>query len=259
MSRVLILGSSYDSLLAAHAASMLGHDVKIVSDTPGAEFEPGPNLLLNPIPLIDVAGAPLKVEVRGDPDVWMDKLTNQGGGGREPEEVDLEDGRMVFDSRATLEQLAAMYQPYVQVEERGIGHKDVIRLMEKYTPDITFSGLDKDEICGNREHSFQAAAIVVMAPPKPTVLNQSYLTVSGDTDDAWAMEYSVFGAQGRVYGGHKHPPVAKHKLAGLILPQGTNCDCFAADISPVGRLGAWEARSPRHRSFYRPFATLDHA
>lgn len=257
MSRVLVLGSGFDSLLAAHAASMLGHDVRIVSDQLVAEFEPGPNLLLNPIPLIDVAGAPLAVGGPSNMNVLLDKLLNQGSHGRGPEEIGLEDGRAVYASRATLEQLATFYQPYVQVEERGIGHKDVIRLIEKYTPDITFSGLAKDEICGNREHTFQAAALVVMDPPNPTTLLKNYLNFSGDTDEAWAMEFSIFGAQGRVYGGHKHPPVASHKLSGYVLPQGTNCDCFAAEISAVGKLGAWDPHFPRHRSFYRPFATLD--
>jgi hypothetical protein len=99
-----------------------------------------------------------------------------------------------------------------------------------------------------------------MQPPNPggPYALPDYIELSGDTDQAWAMEYSAFGRQGRVYGGHKHPPVAAHKLAGYVLPQQTNCDCFTT-ITGVGRLGAWDAAWQRHRSFYRPFAELDRA
>lgn len=255
--KVLIFGHSFDSLLACHAASMAGHDVKLyVESNPALIFESGPNLLLQPIPLVEMRGARLNFsDGNGDPDVFMDKLVNQGGAGRGPEGYDTEliDGMPIYDGRNVYEQLIELYMPYAQ-ELGALGGREAIRLIQDFQPDETFSGIDRDELCVNNEHNFQAAAVVTMVSPNQSD-EKPFLTFNGERGIAWAMEYKIFGPTYRAYGAGKQPPVSGDKLGGYIIPQGHNCDCNPL-LDYVGLLGAWDHKWRRHKSFYAPFAKL---
>lgn len=254
MSRVLVLGSGFDSLLAAHAAAMLGHDVKIYAEEHVEETHLASGLLMAAIPMIDAPMAWLRIEQVGEADGFMDKLLNQGGAGHEPEGIEW-DGRAVFDGVATYRWLRDTYLGYATLVPGGIGAKEVRKIIADLQPDHTFSGIDRDEICGDRNHSFAAAAVVTM--PSFSSSPAVNVTFNGDPDEAWAMSVNAFGEGWRAYGAHRHPPVSKEKKSGYILPQGMSCDCHVADVTFVGKLGAWDPQWRRHRSFFSPFARMD--
>lgn len=259
--RVAILGSGFDSLLAAHAASVLSHDVRIFSEHYEPEQLVGPQILRAPIPMAPAKMQAIYPTTKGSADVLLDKLFNQGGRGREPEGIDppIKSGTMLWDAKATYEWLWETYSSYIQVSD-GIGFNEVGIIRQ--SADYLISGIDKDELCGKRnEHSFNAAAIICMRPKrlqKEEDLN--FLYFSGDPDEAYAIESHLFGENWRCYGSHKQPPISRDKLSGYIIPQGLHCDCHAP-MSPtsmdlVGKLGAWDSRWQRHDSFYQTFENL---
>lgn len=258
-----ILGNGFDSLLAAHAASVLSHDVLIFSEEPKPENLVGPQILRAPIPMVPAAMAPVITEQRGDPDVFMEKMLNRGGRGKEPEGInpEIKPGTMLWDAQATYNWLWETYGRFTRKIEKGIGYNDVLAIKDGWKIDYLISGIDKDELCGKRnEHSFDAAMIVCMRSPVIAKEAHNFLQFNGDPDASWAIESHLFGESIRCYGKHNHPPVSAHKLTGYILPQGYHCDCHAP-MSPtsmdlVGKLGAWDLRWERHDSFYKTFENL---
>ena len=258
--KVLILGATFDSLLAAHAASILGHDPYIIDETDQQEPLRGPQFLRAPIPMIPATARAVRVEHLGDPGVFLEKMLNQGGKGKEPDGInpELADGTMLWDAHATYDWLWETYGKYVHVKKNGIGYVDVMDLQREFAPDYVVSGIDRDELCGNHEHSFAASVVVTMDLPEASEANMyNNVIFSGDPDHAWSIESHLFGKSVRCYGKHKQPPVSADKVAGYIIPQGYNCDCFAVDIDHVGKLGMWDEKWQRHRSFYGTFEALD--
>jgi hypothetical protein len=259
--RVLILGSGFDSLLAAHAASLTGHDPYIVSETDQQETLRGPQILRSPIPMVPAMARAVRVENIGDPEYFLDKLHNQGGRGAEPEGIspELPTGSMLWDAHATNDWLWDTYGKYVHVKKSGIGCADVLELQKEFGADYMISGIDRDELCGKRnEHSFAASVVVTMDLPEAGEANMyNNLIFSGHPDHAWSIESHLFKKSVRCYGKHKQPPISADRLSGYIIPQGFNCDCHAITMDHVGKLGAWDETRTRHRSFYDTFANLD--
>ena len=260
MSRVIVLGAGFDSLLAAHAASVLGHDIHIFASNIKPESLPGHQLLLAPIPMASTHLQPLKFTEKGDPDAWLDKLLNMGGRGYEPEGVGMDlDGRLTWDAHETYNWLVDTYGKHVKEIDGKLGMK-VKDLMDTEKPDFLFSGIDRREFCHEpREHIFQAATVVTMISPSQTSQMLNYIEFSGDPDDAWAIESSLFGTASRTYGAHRHPPVSADKLESYEIPQSTNCSCYSAadNVFQVGKMANWKGTIQRHRSFYSPFSLLD--
>ena len=258
-----ILGNGFDSLLAAHAASVLSHDVLIFSEEPKPENLVGPQILRAPIPMVPAAMAPVETKMFGDPDVFLDKLLNQGGRGKEPEGInpEIKSGTMLWDAQATYDWLWETYGRFTQKIEKGIGYNDVLAIKDGWKVEYLISGVDRDELCGKRnEHSFNAAMIACTDPGPVAMDEPNSLEFNGDTELAWAIESHLFGVNWRCYGAHKQPPISVHKLSGYIIPQGFHCDCHAP-MSPtsmdlVGKLGAWDLRWERHDSFYKTFENL---
>lgn len=263
MSRVLVLGAGFDSLLAAHAASVLGHDVHIfasgVDDVFAKDFLAGAQFLLAPIPMVPAACAPMRFHIEGDPADVLAKLLNQAGTGRAPFGLldGIYDGRMVWDARGTYKWLHETYGQHVQVlkDLRGSAVLDLITV-EK--PDFIISGMPAPVLCQNSiEHSFSiagTASMRMLSADEP-----GYLLFSGHPDDAWAIESCLFGDQWRTYGAHNHPPISADRLLRREIPQLSNCDCADAipNLALVGEMATWNSRWPRHRGFYRTFHELD--
>lgn len=253
MSRVVVFGNGLDALLAVHAASLRNSDVLIYSNLELNEMS-GPQILLAPIPMIEVKCASLSVFQHGDPDDFMHKLLNQNGAGRGPEAYDRDiNETMIWDAAGAYQWLLETYARFITVVPDGIGFKEVRQILEDTKPDTAYSGIDRDDICGDRNHSFAAAKIVTM-PATARPGNQ--ILISGHPDDSWGMETHLFGDSWRHYGEHRHPPVSRDKLSGYIIPQGLSCDCHTEGLDFVGKLGAWDHKWSAHRSFYRPFAAL---
>jgi len=259
--RVLIFGAGFDSLLAAHAASLAGHDPYIVDETDQQEPLRGPQILRAPIPMVPAMARAVRVENIGDLGFFLDKLLNQGGKGKKPEGISptLPDGAMLWDAHATYDWLWETYGKYVHVKKNGIGFTDVVELQKEFRSDYTISGIDRDELCGkHNEHSFAAGVVVTMDLPEAGEANMyNNLIFSGHPDHAWSIESHLFGKSVRCYGKHKQPPISADRLAGYIIPQGFNCDCHALTMDHVGKYGAWDETRMRHRSFYGTFEALD--
>lgn len=254
MSRVVVFGNGLDSLLAAHAASVLGHDVAVYS-SPELEELGGPQILLAPIPMIQTKCASLSVFQHGDPDAFMHKLINQNGAGRGPEAYGRDlDGRMIWDATETYQWLLETYGRFVMIVPGGITAKEIRTILATTEPDYAISGVDRDDVCSDPNHSFAAAKIVTM-PTTPESGN--LIKLSGHPDDSWGIESHLFGDSWRHYSEHRHPPVSRSKLSGYIIPQGYHCDCFALAMDHVGKLGAWDHKWQTHQSFYATFQNLD--
>lgn len=258
--KVLVLGSGFDSLLAAHAASVLSHDVLICARN--AEFEPltGPQILRAPIPMVHAGQAPVLLRQIGDPDTFLDKLYNQGGAGKEFDGInpELVTGTMLWDAVGTYEWLFETYGRFINTFDGGIKFKDVKAIKDDVGAEYVISGIERAVLCGDRQHSFAAARVVTM--PVASSSGAS-ITYSGDTDDPWVIESHLFGHGWRSYGAHRHPPVSPERLNDYIIPQGFNCQCHApmseTSMDLVGQLGAWDPKWKRHESFYNTFANLD--
>lgn len=252
MSKVIILGTSLEGLLAGHAAALAGHDTYFIEeeDVPG-----GLDFLAAPIPMTNAAAIPLHVRDKGEGPVFFQKLSGTGSGKviKLPFPGVYSSGLPVWNPLEVFEQLTAMYKGFFHAPgKNGIDDELVAALAADAK---IFSAVQKPAICQNiDEHTFSWAGLVRM----PAVKNPDghEIMLSGDRDDPWAIEGSTFFGSYRIYSHSNCPPVSSDKVVQDFIPLKTNCDCFP-DIVPVSGAAAWVSDYRTHRAFYSTFAALD--
>lgn len=249
--RVLIWGKDFHALAAAHAAALLGHDVLIYGDnTPEALTAPTP--LYMPLPGIPARSDILDINFIGQPDGYADKLVNQGGAGRYPEDY-MAGGRTVYDLGQTHAWLIETYGSYIK-HAGQYGAAALRAAIGELQPAMVFSSVPKPLLCSDRQHTILGAPVKHMAVASDR--EGAKITYNGDNDAPWAIDTTLFGSSWRTYGAHLAPPLSEDKFTEDVLPQHSSCDCFEDDVTFLGPLGRWDVRTRLHQSFYRTAAQL---
>lgn len=250
MSKVIVLGTNLEGLLAGHAAAMAGQDLYFIEeeDMPG-----GLDFLAAAIPMTSAAAVPLHIEQKGESPFFYQKLSGSGSGKSIPLPLDKMDGRPAWNPMEVFEQLTAIYAPYFHAPGKdGIDDTLAAGLAKDAT---IISAVQMPAICQNiDEHTFSWAGLVRM----PAVKNPDghQIVLSGDLDDPWAIEGATFFGSYRIYSHTNYPPVSSDKVTRDFLPLKTNCDCFP-NIMKVSAAARWDSNYPTHRAFYETFEAMD--
>lgn len=254
MSKVIVLGTTLEGLLAGHAASIAGADVYFVTEGDETKGPPGGlDFLAAPIPMTTARAVPLSVDRKGEGAFFYQKLSGSGSGKPIELPVSEMDGRPVWDPKETYDQLHSIYSPFFhEPGPDGISPEFVSALAGDAK---IISAVQMPSICtAVDDHTFSWAGLVRM----PAVRNPDghLITMSGDLDDAWAIEGSTFFGSYRVYSATNYPPVSSDKVTRDYLPLKTNCKCWP-DIIKVSAGALWDSNYPTHHAFYRTFEVLD--
>lgn len=246
--KVIILGTDLPALLAGHAAALSGHDTFFVAD--GEPTAPGGlDFLSRPIPMADADLAELSVKEKGESMFFYRRL--RGGGSGKPFNLPFDgaDGLLVWDPGQVYEQLVMIYGKTFREGPPGGITAEFVKMLASDAK--VFSSVQAPAICEQAEdgegHDFSWASVV----QKPHVANPDghEIMLSGDLDEAWAIQGSTFFGMYRIYPADSAPPIASDKLVRDYFPLKTNCDCHP-EVRRVGRAAAWDSGYQLHRAFY---------
>lgn len=249
-SKVIVLGTNLEGLLAGHAATLAGRDVYFIEET---DVPGGLDFLAAPIPMTVADAVPLRVELVGDEPFFYQKLSGTGSGKKIELPFGDSNGLPVWNPLQVFEQLTEIYGRFFHSPgDSGIDPELVGSLASDAQ---IISAVQMPAICKEvDDHTFSWAGLVRM----PAVQNPDGHTISlsGDLDHPWAIQGATFFGSYKIYNVHDKPPVSEDKIVRDFLPLKTNCDCWP-DVLKVSDAAQWNSKYPTHRAFYRTFDTLD--
>jgi hypothetical protein len=258
---ILILGCGPAGLLAAHAAAMWGHDIKIVSKRRKSEMF-GAQYLHKPIVDLDCGRSRIiKYELRGTPEGYRNKVYGPKYNGTvSPEE--LEDVHVGWNIRAAYDHLWEMYGGYV-INELVSGNdlKEGGKLAE-LGADLVVSSIPAPMMCVKpEEHGFASEEVWAIgdAPERGTfdpikAAEPNSVVCNGEPDIGWYRSANVFGLSTTEWPGKRRPPF--EGVAQVVKPLKTTCDCFPL-VMRVGRYGKWQKGVLSHTAFDDVYKKLD--
>lgn len=251
MSKVIVLGTNLEGLLAGHAASIAGHEVYFIEQTD----EPvGLDFLSAPIPMLQLEAKPLYVSGEGESGDFFGKLTD----GLVTKHFDLpfttvDAGAPIWNPGQAFLQLQEIYGAYFQAGDRDIDDEFVASLASDAT---IISSVQLPAICKEPDdHTFSWTGLVTMAGGADGT-GRAEIKAIGDRDIPAAIIGGTFFGPKKIYPHGRFPPVSADKLQKSMLPLKTNCDCWP-DMIKVGSAAAWNPGYRTHRAFYDVFEKLD--
>lgn len=251
---ILILGCGPAGLMAAHAAAMWGHDIKIVSRKRKSEMY-GAQYLHREIPDLD-CGRPALIDyvLQGTADGYRRKVYGPNYTGSVSVE-DLEERHTGFNIRKAYDDLWDMYGQYV-VDER-IDGKDLVAggKLAELGANLVISSIPLPLLCMKQEeHGFQSQEIWAIgdAPERGTfdpvkAAPTNSVVCNGEPDVGWYRSANVFGRSTTEWATRRKPPY--EAVAQVVKPLKTNCDCHP-DMMRIGRYGKWQKGVLAHTAFY---------
>jgi len=254
---VLIFGCGPAGLMAAHAAAMWGHDIKIVSKKRKSEMY-GAQYLHHPIPGIDCGPARnIAYELRGTSEQYRRKVYGPGFTGTVSPE-DLEENHKGWNIRRAYDELWDMYGSYViDVEVRAEALRSHGYLHEAMgEAQLIVSSIPAPNLCLQlEEHQFASQSIFAIGDaPERGVFNpfgkqvpEDTVVCNGEPDVGWYRTANVFGRSTTEWSGARRPPY--EGVAAVTKPLKTNCDCYP-EIVRIGRYGKWEKGVLAHSAFF---------
>lgn len=251
---VLIFGCGPAGLMAAHAAAIWGHDIKIVSKKRKSEMF-GAQYLHQEIPDLDCGRQQLiEYSLVGTADGYRNKVYGPGYTGTvSPEE--LAEAHPGWNIRRAYDDLWDMYGSYVIdfiVDGNNIRTGGSLsNLMNE--ANFVVSSIPAPLLCVG-EHQFEGQEIWAVgdAPERGTfdpikAAGPNSVVCNGEPDVGWYRSAHVFGRSTTEWPAKRKPPV--EGVAKVTKPLKTNCDCFP-DVVRVGRYGKWTKGVLSHSAFY---------
>lgn len=246
--------------MAAHAASMRGHDVMIFSKA-RKSFMNGAQYLHRPIPMASSTPFKITYALDGPIEGYRDKVYGRDSRVQvSPESlVGVSDA---WDIREAYDWLWETYGDYVHdidlsntAQWGGMG--GFLSAMTPQ-PDIIISTVPASLLCEKfEEHQFHG--VRVWATNTAHALNRqipaNIVVCSGESDVPWYRQSRIHGFLNTEYPEHKKPPVTEG-IWEVIKPTQTNCDCLPHVIR-LGRYGAWKKGVLAHEAFYDTYSLLE--
>jgi hypothetical protein len=241
MIRVVVLGCGPAGLLAAHAASLHGCDVHILS-LKQPSFINGAQFLHEGIPGVtkEPDGHVLFTKT-GSRDGYARKVY---GSAKMPVSWDLWENAVSRPAWSMQKSYSLLWKMYV----RGIKHFPVnsiedIEAAEQIGADLYITSLPATSMCYNNEHIFESVPMYVSrrfdAPiPENTII------YNGHVDVPWHRASSLFGHRSMEF---SRRPMGVNALVGT-KPTAHNCDCNPHWMR-VGRFGRWKRGVLVHHAF----------
>jgi hypothetical protein len=246
--RVVVLGCGPAGLLAAHAASMAGADVKIISIKRQSPIN-GAQYLHREIP-----------GLTHGPDGWITYIKTGGRDGYARKVYGTSDLEVSWDHwdaaskpawsmQKIYTELWGMYEQGIQDYEVKPG--DIRELESEYSADLLITSLPLHLICEHK-HIFQSVEMYIKDGFSPgVIIPLNTIIYNGHEGVPWHRASNLFGFKSMEYG-------AAGAEAGLMAnpnwtfyglkPTEHNCDCHPHWMR-VGRFGQWKRGVLVHHAF----------
>jgi hypothetical protein len=236
--RVNVIGQGLSALLAAHAATLYGHDVRMVDMDREPRADGIDSLaLFRRIPDLHTAPMPIRSLVVGDELAWSGKA-----------------GPMVAELPVQGELYGwSAHELYEELDDR---YSDLPRIKtqdprEALSAELPICAENLTRLCHFSSCQFKFREVDQLPISKFTAAGvDNYLVGSGIADDWWHTAWSLGGVVGSYVPatgtGYRRP------LAGAVrlrVPTQTTCACRPG-VLRVGKLGKWDARVQASDAFF---------
>lgn len=247
--KALVLGCGPAGLMVAHAFSMHGNDVIVVSKKRKSEMY-GAQYLHYPIPgMTEKAGHMVSYELKGTPKEYREKVYGPTSKVK-VSPTDYVGEHMAYDIRSTYDNLWDTYGDYVQNVELS---PDVLRAAIKdLKPDAVLSTIPMPWLCEDETHSFikQQVWAIGDAPERgvfcPVTVPAFSVVCNGEPVPGWYRAANVFNRKTAEWPERSKPPI--RDVALIDKPIRTTCDCFP-DVIRLGRFGKWAKGELTHHAW----------
>lgn len=253
--KIWILGCGPAGLMAAHAASTSGAEVKILSQKRKSEMF-GCQYLHKPIPGISEGhGTLVDYTLRGTAAGYRQKVYGERWDGSVSGD-DLLGRHYAWDIRSAYDALWRRYSPFVeQMDGIGPGMMGIIVREAEAEGAQLFSSIPAPAICKDKEkHSFLAERVwsIGDAPERgifsPVTCEENEIICNGFDSPSWYRVSNVFGYHTTEWPWRdgKKPPI--EGVSEVIKPLKTTCTCFPT-VNRIGRYGQWTKGILSHSAF----------
>ena len=249
--KILVLGCGPSGLIAAHAATELGHDVIIASKRRKSELYGAQYLHAPILGMTDTEPVDVDYLMSGTAAEYREKVYGKTSRVRVSPET-LEVNHQAWDIRRTYDNLWQRYGWYVQDVNLGKGGNNFDMMVESLKPDAIFSTIPANLLCRSDSHNFFGESVWAIgdAPERgvfcPVQIAPNTILCDGTSDVGWYRASNVFGYSTAEWPGRKKPPIAG--ITELVKPISTNCDCYP-NVIRLGRYGKWTKGVLSHEAF----------
>ncbi len=245
--RVVILGCGPAGLMGAHAASILGHDVRILSKK-RKSFMNGAQYLHMPIPMSGPALEPFLVRysLLGSPEAYRLKVYGPKWDGTVSPE-DLAEEHHAWDIRQTYDWLWDTYGNYVSEWEATPA--TLRHVLDTWGADLVVSTVPAPLLCAEG-HTFQATKIYATdkcIAPGMLRAADNVVVCNGEESPSWYRQSRIQGFENTEWPGFgPKPPL--NPIWEVTKPTRNNCTCFP-EVMRCGRYGNWSKGVLSHETF----------
>ena len=245
---VAILGCGPAGLFAAHAATLAGHKVTILSK-PRRSFMRGAQYLHRPIPGLSAESFKVDYRLKGSVEGYRDKVYG-----------DLSDILVspltltgVADAWDIREAYEAAWKLYgANVEYWDANTEDMQEIVSEF--DEVINTIPAKILCASPSvHEFVSQKIWSTNFVKPVgvfaaeIMPDNLVVCSGDAEDWWYRQSRIHGWENTEFP-HDRKPNAK-EVWEVEKPISTTCNCWPTVLS-MGRYGAWKKGVLSDSAFY---------
>lgn len=253
MTSIAVLGAGPAGLLAAHAATLNGHEVTIYSKK-RKSYMRGAQYLHLPIPEAPAQSFEISYQLDGPADGYRDKVYGASSGVSVSPEY-LVGTSTAWDMRAVYDHLWARYER--QIQDFNIGPLGLEDLLQDYHPKAVISTIPRKAICANGDHVFSGTTVYVTEESYTT---NNTVVCSGHIKDKWYRTSTIQGWQNTEFARYDdalRSLIWGNKVHQVVKPVSTDCDCFP-EINFAGRYGTWTKGVLAHSAFYDTVNELQH-
>ena len=248
--RVLVLGAGPSGLVAAHAATQLGHQVTILSKKREPSLQYGCQYLHAPIPgYEDVPSVRVSYNLNGTPEQYRQKVYGDAWQGKVSPE-DFVGEHQAWDIRETYQLMWEPYRSVVEEYEVVDGNLQFARFL--YEPDAIISTIPATSLCEREYHTFDRHKIWAAGSNQETTAENS-IVCDGTTDMDWYRIANVFGSRTVEWPINVH---AGSVAVRVTKPLKTDCDCHP-EVIRAGRYGEWDKSVLVHQVFSKVTEALN--
>lgn len=256
---VHVLGAGPAGLLAAHAATTKGYQVKVFSkpDFSGQVAKSelfGCQYLHSAIPGVTGAkGEVVQYKLEGPVDGYRRKVYGDNWNGPvSPDEYGPEEEHYAWDLRTAYDLLFDVYCNLMRPIELSPASMNNLRQDAYVLNTIPAPALCRDV----ENHKFVSQQVYAMGTTTPSVYDcipvqvpSMTVVCNGHRDTGWYRAASVFGYSTAEWPGGKRPPL--HGIAAVSKPLSTDCTCWLNERTlRVGRFGKWEKGVLVHTAYF---------